>query len=68
MFYRIVAAGSSLRQRVNTLRTLVDPSSVDDVWINPPPALSRASTSINRLIEEIDELIQYEVILMINVL
>ena len=59
--FRIVAAVSLLRQRVNNLRTLVDPLSVDDVWVNPPPALNRASTDINRMVDEIDEITQYEV-------
>ena len=62
IFFRIVAVVSMLRQRVNNLRALVDPLSVDDVWINPPPALGRTSTNINRLVDEIDELIRYEVI------
>ena len=57
-----MAVVSLLRQRVNDLQTLVDPLSVDDVWTNPPPALGRTSTNINRLVDEIDELIQYEVI------
>lgn len=59
---RIVEAVSLLRQRVNSLQTLVDPLSVNDVWINTPPMLSQASTDIDRLVDEIDELIQYEVI------
>ena len=59
--FRIVAAVSLLRQRVNDLRALVDPLSVDNVWVNPPPTLGRASTNINRLVNEIDDLIQYEV-------
>ena len=59
--FRIVAAVSLLRQRVNDLRALVDPLSIYNVWVNPPPALSRASTNINRLVNEIDDLIQYEV-------
>ena len=50
-----------LRQRVNDLRAMVDPLSVDDVWVNPPPMLSRASANIDRLVNEIDDLIQYEV-------
>ena len=50
-----------LRQRVNDLRGMVDPLSVDDVWVNPPPALGRASANIDRLVNEIDDLIQYEV-------
>lgn len=62
IFFRIVAAMSMLRQRVDNLRLLVDPLSVDDVWANPPPALGRTSTNINRLVDEIDKLIQYEVI------
>ena len=51
-----------LRRRVDNLRLLVDPLSVDDVWINPPPVLGRTSTNINRLVDEIDRLIKYEVI------
>ena len=50
-----------LRQRVNNLRLLVDSLSADDVWTNPPPALGRTSTNINRLVDEIDRLTQYEV-------
>ena len=61
MFFRIVAAVSLLRERVNSLRATVDPLSVDEVWANPPPALSRVSTNINRLANEIDEQLQYEV-------
>ena len=57
-----MAAVSLLRQRVNDLRAMVDPLSVDDVWVNPPPALDRASNNIDRLVNEIDDLIQYEVI------
>ena len=56
-----MAAVSSLRERVNSLRVMVDPSSVDAVWANPPPALDRVSTNINRLASEIDEQLQYEV-------
>lgn len=58
---RIVAAVSLLRQRVDDLRVLVDPLSINDVWTNPPPALERASTNIRRLVDEIDELTQYKV-------
>lgn len=68
MFFRIVEAVSSLRERVNNLRVLVDPLSVDDVWANPPPALGRASTNINRLVDEIDELLLYEVMHIDNVM
>ena len=56
-----MTAVSLLRQRVDNLRALVDPLSVSDVWTNPPPELDRASTNIERLVDEIDNLIQYEV-------
>ena len=56
-----MGAVSLLRQRVNDLRGMVDPLSVDDVWVNPPPVLGRASANIDRLVNEIDDLIQYEV-------
>jgi len=59
--FRIVAAVSLLRQRVSNLQTLVDPLSVDDVWVNSPPVLSRASTDIERMVDEINEITQYEV-------
>lgn len=60
-----MAAVSVLRQRVNDLRAMVDPLSVDDVWVNLPPALGRASTNIDRLVNEIDDLIQYEVMYIV---
>ena len=66
MFFRIVGAVSSLKQRVSTIQTLVNPFSDDGLWVDPSNTLDRTSVDLNRLIEELNHLIEFRVCVHIS--
>ena len=52
---------ASLKQRVSTIQALVNPFSDDGLWVDPSNTLDRTSVDLNRLLEELNHLIEFRV-------